>query len=154
MKIYENLPIHFITGALKFVLPVALGAATFACPILGGAAAVSSIVWEVEKILSSIKEIKESIERLEESDYKSAMQRFKEEVLIKLKNDMNPTIGEIQSLKEKAIDAFNKLADKKIEEKLELIKVYFSCDLNPPLKNGIFIHITVHSNLCNFCLFL
>ena len=104
---------------------VALGAATFACPILGGAA-VSSIVWEVEKILSSIKEIKESKERLEESDYKSAMQRFKEEVLIKLKNDMNPTIGEIQSLKEKAIDAFNKLADKKIEEKLELIKVYFS----------------------------
>ena len=108
------------------MLPAALGAATFACPILGGAAAVSSIVWEVEKILSSIKEIKESIERLEESDYKSAMQRFKEEVLIKLKNDMNPTIGEIQSLKEKAIDAFNKLADKKIEEKLELIKVHFS----------------------------
>ena len=136
------------------MLPAALGAASYACPILGGAAVVSSTVWEVEKILSSIIEIKESIERLEESDYKSAMQRFKEEVLIKLKNDMNPTIGEIQSLKEKAIDAFNKLADKKIEEKLELIKVHFSYDSNPPLKDEIFIHTTVDSNLCKFCLFV
>ena len=114
-------------GALKFVLPAALGVATFACPILGGAAAISSIVWEVEKILSSIKEIKETIERLEESDYKSAMQRFKEDVLIKLKNDINPSLLEIQSLKEKSIDAFNKLADKKIEEKLELIKIQIFC---------------------------
>ena len=97
------------------------------CPILGGAVIVSSAVWDVQKILDTVTTIKESIERLEESDYKSAMQLFKEKVLIKLKNDVNPTQLEIQTLEVKSKDAFNKLADTKIEEKLELIKIQIFC---------------------------
>ena len=99
----------------------------FFCPILGGAVIVSSAVWEVQKILDTVTTIKESIERLEESDYKSAMQLFKEKVLIKLKNDVNPSQLEIQTLEVKSKDAFNKLADTKIEEKLELIKIQIFC---------------------------
>ena len=112
---------------MKFVLPAALGVATLFFPIPGGAAAVTTVVWEIKKILDCVKAIKESIERLEESDYKSAMQLFKEEVLVKLKNEINPSPMEIKTLKDKSIDAIHKLAETKIEEKLELIKVQIFC---------------------------
>ena len=67
------------------MLPAALGVTAFFCPVLGGAVIVSSAVWEVQKILDTVTNMKEAIDRLEESDYKSAMQLFKEKVLIKLK---------------------------------------------------------------------
>ena len=97
--------------------------------MIGGAVILSSAVWEVKKILDAVTEIKESIERLEESDYKVAMQLFKENVLIKLKNNHNPSEMEINTLQVKSKEAFNKLADKKIEEKLELIKIQMFCNV-------------------------
>ena len=103
---------------------MATGALYF--PVLGGIVAASAVALEIKKVLAGIKEVKDNIDRLTTSDYKSAMLLFKD-VLISLTNNVYPKLSDVKDLYNKAVDGFHKLDDKKIEEKMELIKIQMFC---------------------------
>ena len=111
---------------MKFVLPIGLSTAAFFIPVLGGAVAASAVAWQVDKILTGIKQMRDDIDRLTTSDYKSAMQLFKD-VLICLANDVYPNLAKVEKVYYKAIDGYNKLDETKIEWKIELIKIQMFC---------------------------
>lgn len=113
-------------GALKYVLPAALATGALYFPVLGGMAAASAVAWEIKKVLAGIKEVKDNIDRLTTSDYKSAMLLFKD-VLISLANNVYPKLSDVKDVYNKAVDGFHKLDDEKIEEKMELIKIQMFC---------------------------
>ena len=114
---------------MKYVLPIAAKATAIYFPAIGGAMAASSVVtWEVKKILQITKEIKESIDRLMISDYKTAMVLFKH-ILISLTSNVYPKLTDIDTLNLKAIEGYHMLDDMKIEEKLELIKIQMFCTI-------------------------
>eukprot|EP00092_Neocalanus_flemingeri_P002887 GFUD01003086.1.p1 GENE.GFUD01003086.1~~GFUD01003086.1.p1 ORF type:complete len:622 (-),score=157.57 GFUD01003086.1:182-2047(-) len=115
-------------GALKFVLPAALNTATIFFPVVGGAAAVSAVAWKLKKILDTIVEMKDSIDRLTTSDYKSAMVLFKD-IIIQLTNNVYPQVRNVETLYVKAVDGYHKLDDAKFEEKLELLKIQMFCTI-------------------------
>ena len=108
------------------MLPAALASGAIYFPVLGGMAAASAVAWEIKKVLAGIKEIKDSIDRLTTSDYKSAMLLFKD-ILISLANNVYPKLSDVKDVYNKAVDGFHKLDDKKIEEKMELIKIQMFC---------------------------
>eukprot|EP00092_Neocalanus_flemingeri_P012835 GFUD01013829.1.p1 GENE.GFUD01013829.1~~GFUD01013829.1.p1 ORF type:complete len:667 (+),score=161.18 GFUD01013829.1:50-2002(+) len=113
-------------GALKYVLPAAIATGAVFFPVLAGVGAASAVAWEIKKVLAGIKTIKEDIDRLTTSDYKSAMLLFKD-ILISLTNNVYPILADVKDVYKKANDGFHKLDDTKIEEKLELIKILMFC---------------------------
>ena len=62
------------------------------------------------------------------SDYKSAMQLFKD-ILISLANDVNLDLADMKKVYKKAIDGYNKLDETTIEWQLELIKIQMFCTM-------------------------
>eukprot|EP00091_Calanus_sinicus_P001570 TRINITY_DN11582_c0_g1_i1.p1 TRINITY_DN11582_c0_g1~~TRINITY_DN11582_c0_g1_i1.p1 ORF type:complete len:206 (+),score=41.55 TRINITY_DN11582_c0_g1_i1:332-949(+) len=89
-------------GALKFVLPAS---AAYFFPVLGGAMAATAVAWQIDKILVGIKKMSDDIARLTTSDYKSAMQLFKD-ILIALANDVFPMLADVRALYLKAMDGY------------------------------------------------
>ena len=94
--------------------------------MLGGAVAASAVAWKINKVLDGIKQIKEDINRLTTSDFKSAMELFKE-ILISLAHDIDPDLDDVKEVYRKAIDGYTKLEESKIMWKLELIKIQMFC---------------------------
>jgi len=110
-------------SALKFVLPKLVSAGALFIPGLLGAALPS---WDVSTILNGIEKIREEIDNLVISDYKSTMMLFKD-VLIDLANDVVPDLDDVKTVYRKAIDGHTKLDYSKIQEKVELTKIQMFC---------------------------
>ena len=72
--------------------------------------------------------MKDSIDRLTTSDYKSAMVLFND-ILISITNNIYPELADVKTVYVKAVDGYQKLDDQKIEEKLELIKIQMFCTI-------------------------
>jgi len=113
-------------GALKFVLPVGLSTAAIFIPVLGGAVAASAVAWQTTKILDFIKKLRDDIDGLTTSDYKSTMLLFKD-ILITLAHDVDPDLDDVKHAYRKAIDGYTKLDQGKVQEKMELIKIQMFC---------------------------
>ena len=113
-------------GALKFVLPVGLSTAAIFIPVLGGAVAASAVAWQTTKILDVIKKMRDDIDNLTTSDYKSTMLLFKD-ILITLANDVDPDLDDVKHAYRKAIGGYTKLDQGKVQEKMELIKIQMFC---------------------------
>ena len=96
------------------VLPIGMSTATFFFPVLGGAVAASAVAWQVDKALAGIKQMRDDIDRLTTSDYKTTMQLFKE-ILICLANDVYPELVVVREVYSNAMDGVSKLDEARIE---------------------------------------
>ena len=105
-------------SALKFVLPKAASLGAMIIPGLGGLAIPAMSAWQLSRILDGIDQIKQDLDSLISSDYKSTMIMFKD-ILIQLADDVEPDLDDVKAVYRKAIDGYTKFDASKVLEKVE-----------------------------------
>ena len=106
--------INIISDSIKFVLPKFIDLSN------------PRMSQEVRKIGSFFNTLKEKIERLETTHYKTAMILFFD-LIKKLENDIFPSKLEINDASLKATEAFNFLNDDDLDEKIKMSKIRLFC---------------------------
>ena len=104
-------------------------------PYLGAFVSVSVVAWQISKIKDGIKKLKESIDRLATSEYKTAMALFKDFILIPITNEVYPTLDNINQVIVATEKGCSTLNEKEIGLKMELIRVQMFCHMYKYLYN-------------------
>ena len=98
-------------------------------PYLGAFVSVSVVAWQISKIKDGIKKLRDSIDRLATCDYKTSMTLFKDLILIPITNEVYPSIDNINQVYVAAESGCNKLSEKEIGPKMELIRIQMFCQV-------------------------